>query len=560
MARASRNNQANNELVASLKPQKTPTAIYVRLSVENSGKSEQKDAIANQIEICKDYVSKQPDLYLYDIYEDNGKTGTVFDRPNFNRLIEDIKIGKIACLIVRDLSRFGRDYIETGTYIERIFPIMGVRFISIKEQFDSLNTNIENESLIIPLQNIINSLYSKDISRKVSSAHKTRMSNKNFKKSTVAYGYKLSEDRRNIIVDEECAKFVLMIFKLKADGVKVADIARKLDFLNAPNPRIRKVQTGVRKTEGKVSNSWSGCTINRILTNQVYIGDTIVGRTKTALYKGVLRQDITNPELWKVFPNTHEPIISKEDFELVQNIILHEKCDRKSKYIKSEINRETLINLFENKIFCADCKNKMYFKKECKNDIWFSVYKCSSYTRKLNATCNSHYITSEELYKKVLESIKIQVKVALDYEKLISSFINSVENKCAKSKLNYYILSTALKANELKKRGQKLYENYAENLLNESEYLKTKLLYDAEYKRLNNEINDAKNKIELNNEFSNENKWFTLMKTISRARELNQAIVDAAIEEISIHSDKSIEVGMKYSDIYSLTMALYRWY
>ena len=140
-----------------------PTAIYARLSVENSGKAEDRDVIANQIAICKSYIDERPYLRLIDTYIDNGRTGTVFDRPEFNRLMDDIRTGKIRCLVVRDLSRFGRDYIETGTYMERLFPQIGLRFISIKEMYDSFDAAEGNESLVIPLQNMINSLYAKDI-------------------------------------------------------------------------------------------------------------------------------------------------------------------------------------------------------------------------------------------------------------------------------------------------------------------------------------------------------------------------------------------------------------
>ena len=159
MARKSRKQTPIAEQVVEAAPQQIfPTAIYARLSVENSGKSEKVDVIANQIEICKSYIADCPYLELIDTYIDNGKTGTVFDRPEFNRLMTDIKSGRIKCLVVRDLSRFGRDYIETGTYLERIFPQIGLRFISIKEHYDNFDTDGSNESLIIPLQNMIKNI------------------------------------------------------------------------------------------------------------------------------------------------------------------------------------------------------------------------------------------------------------------------------------------------------------------------------------------------------------------------------------------------------------------
>ena len=165
MARKSRKIAAAEPVCEAAPLQIFPTAIYARLSVENSGKSEKVDVITNQIEICKSYIAGCPYLDLVDVYVDNGRTGTVFDRPEFNRLMTDIKSGRIKCLVVRDLSRFGRDYIETGTYLERIFPQIGLRFIAIKEHYDNFDTDGSNESLMIPLQNMINALYSKEPSR-----------------------------------------------------------------------------------------------------------------------------------------------------------------------------------------------------------------------------------------------------------------------------------------------------------------------------------------------------------------------------------------------------------
>ena len=219
MARKSRKVAAVAEPIIEAAPaQIFQTAIYARLSVENSGKSEKVDVITNQIEICKSYIADRPYLDLVDTYIDNGRTGTVFDRPEFNRLMNDIKSGKIKCLVVRDLSRFGRDYIETGTYLERIFPQIGLRFISIKEQYDNFDNDGSNASLMIPLQNMINALYSKDISRKVSTALKAQMEQGTFRKRNLPYGYKWNDEHSNMVIDEDSAKFVRLMFKWKIEA------------------------------------------------------------------------------------------------------------------------------------------------------------------------------------------------------------------------------------------------------------------------------------------------------------------------------------------------------
>ena len=193
-------------------------ATYLRLS-RSDGDQQESNSIKNQRALLNDYMGKHPELHKFDEYVDDGYSGTNFDRPEFNRLMTDIKSGRIKCLVVRDLSRFGRDYIETGTYLERIFPQIGLRFIAIKEHYDNFDTDSSNESLMIPLQNMINALYSKDISRKVSTALKAQMEQGTFQKRNLPYGYRWNEEHTNMVIDEETAQYVRLMFQWKSrDG------------------------------------------------------------------------------------------------------------------------------------------------------------------------------------------------------------------------------------------------------------------------------------------------------------------------------------------------------
>lgn len=212
MARKSRRAGIETAIPETPKAQAMPTAIYARLSVENSGKAETVDVIANQIEICKSYVAASPDLELADVYSDNGRTGTVFDRPEFNRLMDDIRSGRIKALVVRDLSRFGRDYIEAGTYLERIFPQIGLRFIAVKEHYDSFAAG-KNDDLLIPLQNVINEAYAADIGRKIRSQKHHAMLEGAFIGSFAPYGYKKDPTGRRLLVNEDTAPIVRRIFQ-----------------------------------------------------------------------------------------------------------------------------------------------------------------------------------------------------------------------------------------------------------------------------------------------------------------------------------------------------------
>lgn len=560
MARKSRKTTPAVEPVVEAAPlQIFPTAIYARLSVENSGKSENVDVIANQIEICKSYIADRPYLSLVDTYIDNGHTGTVFDRPEFNRLMTDIKSGRIKCLVVRDLSRFGRDYIETGTYLERIFPQIGLRFIAIKENYDNFDTNGSNESLMISLQNMINALYSKDISRKVSTALKAQMEQGTFQKRNLPYGYRWNEEHTNMVIDEETASYVRLIFQRKIEGWSMPMILDELDRLGAPNTELRKRQNGTRTGDGCSCKGWHKSTVYGILTNPHYVGDTVLGRSMVAIYKGIKSHNVKDKDEWIVFPNTHEAIISREDFQKVQDIMNAASEARQTKMQKSEEIRATLINLFDGKIFCADCGKRMYFHRKKvdkrKDGGWYAFYECSTYVGRRYEHCTAHYIRQDRLERDVLAAIQLQVKAALDYDKLLDKLRGSEGEKNIRDKQNALITSLNLKLSGVSKKRTRLYEDFAEGILDEEEYTFAKKSYDEQFADLSRRLDEAvQRRSKFNEAMSVDNKWITLMKSVSTATQLSQELVDESVEKVKIHEDGAVELVMKYGDIYALTI------
>ena len=641
MARKSRKQIAVEEpVIEPVSSEVFSTAIYARLSVENSGKSEKVDVIANQIEICKSYIAERPYLNLIDTYVDNGRTGTVFDRPEFNRLMNDIRTGRIKCLVVRDLSRFGRDYIEAGTYLERVFPQIGLRFIAIKENYDNFDADGSGESLIIPLQNMINTLYSKDISRKVSTALKAQMESGEFKKRNLPYGYRWDEEHSNMVFDEETAPIVRKIFQWKIEGLSLPAIADRLDAMNAPNPEFQKYQVGVRTGNATAKKIWNKSSLTTILDNPHYVGDTVLGRTLNAIYKGVKNQHIDREE-WIVFPNTHEAIISREDFQKVQELrdaaarTRIEKMERTEKIRATLINlfedkiicadcgdtvlgrtlnaiykgvknqhidreewivfpntheaiisredfqkvqelrdaaartriekmertekiRATLINLFEDKIICADCGRKLYFHRKRvdkrKDGAWYAFYECSSSVKRGNL-CTPHYTRQDKLEADVLAAIQLQVKAALNYDKLLAKLRNSEGERSIRDQQNALITSLNLKLSGISKKRTRLYEDFTEGILDEEEYVFAKKAYDEQYANLSRRLDEAvQRKVKFAEAMSEDNKWLTLMKSVSGATMLSQELVDESVELVKVHEDGSIELVMKYGDIYALTV------
>ena len=222
---------------------------YVRLSVEDSGKPG-TDTIATQRELVRSYMESQPDMQIYDLYCDNGRTGTNFDRPEFERLMEDVRSGKVDCIVVKDLSRFGRNYRETGNYLERISPLLDVRFIAVNDNFDTLTAERSQDGYIVPLKNMINAAYSKDISRKTLPALATKQQNGEFIGAWAAYGYqKCADNRHRIEPDKETAPVVRDMFQWRPSGMSYQNITRKLNERGVPSPARYHYLKGDAKSE-----------------------------------------------------------------------------------------------------------------------------------------------------------------------------------------------------------------------------------------------------------------------------------------------------------------------
>lgn len=544
MGRKSRRNADNTPVVTTPLAQIYPTAIYARLSVENNGRDDDSSVIENQIEICKEYIREIPDLQLIRVYQDNGWTGTVMHRPAFDELMEDVKAGLIKAVVVRDLSRFARNYLETGTYLESVFPKLDVRFISVKERFDSLKTDGTNESLMIPLQSLINDLYAKDISRKVEAAFRIQREEGTFKWRQLPYGYKWNEEHTNIIPDEKTAPFVRSLFQWYADGVSKGEIIRRLNEANTPLYR------------GRERKSWAVSTISDMLTNPAYAGRRAFGRTHAAIYKGIKLERIPESE-WFVAENAHEALVSLELYEAVQDRIKKNSAKRQSSMKKTEKSREKLIDLFEHKIFCADCGYRMYFHRHrmCYKDRpWYADYYCSSYHQRKYIGCTVHYIMQTELDKKVLEAIKVQVKLALDYEETIARLKYSGAEKAVRKRLNDLVKSLSVKTGNLQKRRTRLYEDYTDGIIDEEEYLYMKESYEREYEQLDRQLTAfIRKRDDYAEAFSSENKWIRMMKDVRNVRKLSKDVVDAIIEKVSVYEGGEIEIIMKYQDIFDLT-------
>ena len=529
------------------------TAVYVRLSIENSGKNDDGDSIENQISFCKAYLNEQMDLRLFDIYADNGEKGTNFDRPEFNRMMDDVRSGKVNCIVVKDLSRFGRDYIEAGHYLEKIFPFLGVRFISITDGYDSLTSDDAEAALMVPLKNMINDVYAKDISRKIITSFRARQENGEFLPAFAPYGYVKSETRAyRYEIDPVTAPYVKMIFEWKADGVSHNEICKRLNEIGAITPARRKVELGIWRAEKYKHTIWRGRTIIDIMKNPTYTGCIVYGRMPKSLYEGI-KMHRGKPEEFRYIMDAHEPIVSKELFDKVQTIFAENKKAMNGKMSESAMKRAQITNPFKGMIYCGDCGKRMRFVKPTDKkkpiDQAHSTYVCGGYLDTGYRNCTRHGIRYSILEDAVFSVIKVQIGIALDQEKLVRRIRGSEREKNILDKYIGQINYWSQELNKINSKRETLFENFAEGLLDESEYQYAKKKYDKEAEDIEQKLTDIrKKKLQINEVISLDNNWIKSVCQIGNVDVFDKKLVDDLVNCIKIYEDKRVEVELKYAD------------
>ncbi len=363
-------------------------AGYIRLSKEDKIKDE-SNSVTNQKLIITSYIKENKDLEFYDFYIDDGYSGTTFDKPGYKRMFNDIIEGKINTVVVKDLSRFGRNHIESDNYLENILPGYNVRFISVIDDIDSLKNAKSTNTILIPLKNLINDQYARDISEKVRSTLKTKQLNGQFIGVNAPYGYlKNPKDKHKFIIDRESSYVVKKIFNMTLLGKSRKEIAEHLNDRDTLTPSLYK-QSKEKISNKKLmcSRKWNAEIVSRILKNETYTG-TLIQNVKTKLnYKTDKLVDV-NRDDWIVIPNHHEPIITKEVFDKVQNVL-----DKKKGYFSSG-------DIFAGYLKCSDCGKSMALRKSKDKEYYY----CSSFVR--NHSCTNHSIRKDRLEELIFQDMK----------------------------------------------------------------------------------------------------------------------------------------------------------
>lgn len=507
------------------------TALYARLSAEREDTRE-RGTIQNQVNFIRHYVEQQEDMEIYDTYLNDDISGTRFDRPAFERMMSDMRSGRIDCIVVKDLSRLGRDYIETGNLIERVFPLFQLRFVAVNDQFDSVKGGAE---MIMTVTNIANALYAQDISKKIATAKENQMK-QGIPCSMVPYGYRVERDAENekvMVPDEESAGIVKRIFEEVAAGRSQTEVAAALNKEGILTPYQYRMRRNPEKLAGKQHLRWNRDHIVVILKNEVYLGKYVSGKDRVCLYRHEKRH-AADKEQWNVFENHHEPLVSEQLFEAANARRQNQKQGKCG-----------VDNFFKRKIYCGCCGSGMVIRPEKK-------YRCYICTRKRQYgkdSCNCLPVRMDVVYDTVFLAVKEQIKILLDADALLYRM-----NQSSKAKEKMTSFSEALNkchADLQKVAALKsgLYADYQQSLLSEKEYLQLNEEYSGRIEKLEQYADELAEAIE---GYKHSPMCGTELKKIiekyRNKRKLSREMVEELIEKVLIHEDKRMEVVFRYDD------------
>ncbi len=525
------------------------TAAYGRLSVENSG-HETDESLQTQMSMLHEYINRHPDLELAGSYSDNGYTGTNFERPEFVRLMGDVRKGKIQCIVVKDLSRFGRDYLETGYYLETLFPHLNVRFIAVTDDFDSTRDEDRN-SLSVPIKNMVNTMYAKDISRKMCAASDIRYKNPDaMPPGNVPFGYRLSEDRKKYIVDEKDSATVIMIFAWARLGLSVKKIAQRMKLIGADTPG----QSLSRKAGKQVNLAgWRADVVYKILQNPCYTGNLYMGKTRQALYRSEKRHQ-TAPEKWHIRENTHEPLVTEKDYRQIQEAMKeNQKINRSKRSMAFHIQeRKRLQGHFRNMVYCADCGRPMHFVR-CTHDYKTLEKSAVCYICPQDngrAACGGRTVYEDFLKIIIMDQISALIENMCGWKKMLDKAETSPGRKNALLSVQEKILMLEGKIAETKEYKSKLYEDYTTGILDREDYQDISERYLTISRQLQEELLRLKQQQrEMEKTVMEYSSIVKHLEPCLGKRDFDEKLVHELVERISFSGNNRVEVTFKYDSI-----------
>lgn len=525
------------------------TALYLRLSKEDgdvaSGSKNESNSIANQKSLIMDYLQSRPEFRVVSIREDDGFSGTDFNRPAFQAMMEDVKKGVINCIIVKDLSRFGRNYIEVGRYLEKLFPMLGIRFIAVNDNYDSLEADTAHD-IVVPFKNLINDSYCRDLSVKIRSHLAIKRKKGEFIGAFACYGYLKDENNRNqLVVDTYAGQVVQDIFRMKINGMSQYRIADALNEQGILSPMEYKKYLGSHfESSFKVNPKavWTAKAVTRILTNEVYTGVLVQGKQTTPNHKVKVRQEVDEAD-WIRVENAHESLIDRVLFDIVQNLM--------GRDTRTSPN-ETQVFPLSGLVYCGDCGHPMvrkisrYTKKKKADDAQaYGYFLCSEKCGK--GGCSWHRIAEDDLMEAVLGAVNLHIQKVLDLQEALKQ----IENAPSRQLMIQKYLERLSRKEEERKKAERLkigiYEDLKDGLLDKEEYQKLKAEFDsriaeadAAVKELNRQI------VELEGSNCTNAAWMSYFQQFGRLEQLTRWAAAIIINKILVYEDNRIKITFNF--------------
>ncbi len=522
-------------------------ASYIRLSYTNSRASE-SDSISNQRKLIEDFVKDNPDIEIVTEKVDDGYSGIIFDRPAFQGMMREISNGHINCVIVKDLSRLGREYIETGRYLRRIFPAHGVRFIAITDHIDTLQDS--GDDLIVSVKNIMNEAYSRDISIKTRAALDTKRRHGDFVSAFPMYGYMKAKDNHNQLVPDPCVASVVQdIFRMRLEGYSILQIAAELNALNIPSPLAYKRAYGLSHAKKGYADhedcQWSATTIIRILQDETYTGTLVQGKHETPHYK--IRKAEKKPSSeWIRIPDAHESLVDKYDFALVQHLWA---LDTRTAPM------EKCPYLFSGILICDCCGRHMTRKTNRMGSRVYHYYVCP--TGKKNGCCSPVMLQEGKLVEYVKSNLNTYIDSVVNLESRLSGINQTSLTLALLKKHRARIAENEQQLEKTLALKDSLDGSLSEGVISHEEYV----LYRARYiKRVNAikaDLQDLKEKMILVQEQRGmDNRWMTIFKKFTNINHLDRKIIIHTIRQIRVKGKYELDISFTFEDEYKEALEL----
>lgn len=520
-------------------------ALYIRLSVEFNGK--RGDSLETQRQIMEAYLALCPDIEVADLYIDNGISGQTFERAAFQRMLTDVEGGRVNCVVVKDLSRLGRNTIDTGFYLEKYFPLHGVRFIAVNDDYDSEMGENSGNHLIVPLKNMINEAYAADIARKVAAQQRQAMRDGEFVGSRPPYGYRKAPDNcHRLLVNEDTAPVVRQIFQWAADGVALNDMVKRLNGAGILTPGHYLASIGLITNQRLMgSGKWQTWTVNKLLEDEVYTGDMVQGKTRVVNH----RQVPADPADWIVVRDTHEALVSRELFERAQTM----RGNAAAKYTRTEKKPYTE-NILRGRVFCGCCEKTLHRQR---HQSGYYFYRCITNDRMGKGTCKAdiRLFREADLFAAIITIIRQKAEVVIGNGLRLKQQDHKIAEQRIQIEREISQLSREIERNRTLLAG--LYENLVIGVLTRTEYHELKQEYNEKIKAAVDRVQQLQTRQRALEQQARDYPCLAdRLAAVDKDTALSALLVEQIIERVTVNSSYDVTIRFRFESGFDSLMEI----